>query len=87
MIKYYIQKPILVKAIQYTETNKNEVLYFLKDTKHYINGQHEIYLPEFNDTLKFGDFLVKNDTMFIILSEEEFNKNFEEYYTHEEKKK
>ena len=88
MIRYYVPKPKLVKAVKYKETNKTEVMWFIKYTKHFTDSDHNIFIINDIDgekiKISFGDYIVKLGSSFKVYSEEEFNNEFNSFINEKE---
>lgn len=86
MTRYYVPKPKLVRAVKYTETNKTEVLWFIKDTKHFTDSEHHIFLTaDGNETkISFGDYIVKIGLSFKVYGEEDFKNEFNSFIDEKE---
>lgn len=63
MIKKYRKKPVVIEAIQFTESNKSEVLEFItvKTEYHINNNIPYIVIPtlEGNHNAQLNDFIIK----------------------------
>lgn len=87
MIRYYVPKPRLVKAVKYKETNKTEVMWFIKDTKHFTDSDHNIFITTADGKetkISFGDYIVKLESSFKVYGEKEFKNEFSSFIDEKE---
>ena len=66
MVKTYATKPVLIKAVQWTGKNIDEVKYFVRD---YLrlktgDGESKIYIVTFGGYLQVtvGDYIIKEES-------------------------
>lgn len=79
MVKYYKTKPCVVKAVQWTGDNTEEIQEFAKNSIDFSSGRPVIHTLEGDMTASIGDFIIEGlKEEFYPCNPEAFDRKYEE---------